>query len=363
MKFVLRVLLAGMALLWASNSVIAQDATGQVSGQNKKPRHWWNESYPGEPAKNPNAKKLPLISVRENKFVDPSGTTILLRGLAISDPDKIESQGHWNKAHFERVKQTGARVVRIPVHPIAWRERTPKGYLALLDQAVEWCTDLGLYIDLDWHSIGNLKSGLFQDPMYETSMAETMGFWRTISKHYAGNHTVVFYELFNEPTTYNNQLGPVSWEEWKKINEDLIAVIRAFDREKIPLVAGFDWAYDLTPLHVSPIQAEGIGYVTHPYPLKRSKPWEPKWDEDFGFAAARYPVVATEFGYWTGKDVDPQIADYGPTIIKYLESRGISWFAWVYDPEWEPSLISSWDTYAPTESGKFFNDALQGKMK
>lgn len=363
MKFLLRVILVGMALLCAWNLAIAQETPGQASGQNKTPRRWWNESYPGEPLKSPNAKKLPLISVRGNKFVDPSGTTILFRGLAISDPDKIESQGHWNKAHFEKVKQTGARIVRIPVHPIAWRERTPKGYLALLDQAVEWCTDLNLYIDLDWHSIGNLKSGLFQDPMYETSMAETLGFWRAISKHYAGNHTVVFYELFNEPTTYNNQLGPVSWEEWKKMNEDMIAVIRAFDTEKIPLVAGFDWAYDLTPLHVSPIQGEGIGYVTHPYPFKRSKPWEPKWDEDFGFAAGRYPVVATEFGYSAGKDVDPQIADYGPTIIKYLESRGISWFAWVYDPEWEPSLISSWDTYAPTESGKFFNDALQGKVK
>lgn len=358
MKFALRALMLGIVLVCASNS-----GFGQGAGENKKEHHWWNESYPGEPVKNPNAKKLPLISVRGNKFVDSNGTTILFRGLAISDPDKIESQGHWNRGHFERIKQTGAQVVRIPVHPIAWRERTPRSYLALLDQAVEWCTDLDLYVDLDWHSIGNLKSGLFQDPMYETSLAETLGFWRTISKHYAGNHTVVFYELFNEPTTYNNQLGPMSWDEWKKINEDVIAVIRAFDTEKIPLVAGMDWAYDLTPLHISPIQAEGIGYVTHPYPFKRSKPWEPKWDEDFGFAAEHYPVVATEFGFWAGTDADPKIADYGPTIIKYLESRGISWFAWVYDPEWEPSLISSWDTYAPTESGKFFNDALKGKVK
>jgi endoglucanase len=354
MKLPVRVLLVGMALLCTSSAGVAQE---------KKPHRWWNESYPSEALKSPNAKRLPLISVRGNKFVSPDGTTILFRGLAISDPDKIESQGHWNRAHFEKVRQTGARVVRIPVHPVAWRERSPKAYLALLDQAVEWCTDLGMYIDLDWHSIGNLKSGLYQDPMYETTMSETFGFWRTISKHYAGNNTVAFYELFNEPTTYNNQLGPMSWDEWKKINEDLIAVIRAFDEEKIPLVAGFDWAYDLTPLRISPIRAEGIGYVTHPYPFKRTKPWEPKWDEDFGFAAERYPVVATEFGFWTGGGADPKIADYGPTIIKYLESRGISWFAWVYDPEWEPSLISSWDTYAPTESGKFFNDALQGKVK
>lgn len=353
-------------VLCTASAGFAQGAPVTASpapAQSKTIHKWWDDRYAGDPLKGPNEKKLPLISVRGNKFVDPSGATILFRGLAISDPDKIEGQGHWNKKLFMNVKQTGARIVRIPVHPIAWRERSPKAYLALLDQAVEWCTELGLYIDLDWHSIGNLKSGLFQDPMYETTMAETFQFWRTISKHYAGNNTIVFYELFNEPTTYNNNLGPVSWEEWKKINEDLIAVIRSFDTEKIPLVAGFDWAYDLTPIRISPIQAEGIGYVTHPYPFKRSKPWETKWDEDFGFAAGRYPVVATEFGFWVGGGANPQYADYGPTIVKYLESRGISWMAWVYDPEWEPQLITSWDTFAPTECGKFFIDALHGKVQ
>ena len=52
--------------------------------------------------------------------------------------------------------------MRIPIHPVAWRERTPAEYLKLLDQAVDWCTELDMYIDLDWHSIGNLPRGLFQ---------------------------------------------------------------------------------------------------------------------------------------------------------------------------------------------------------
>lgn len=340
-----------------------QIAVGQTTGttKDKKIHQWWNDRFPGEPLKSPNAKKLPLIAVRGNRFVDSQGNTVLFRGLSISDPDKLENQGHWNRELFVKVQQMGARVVRIPVHPIAWRERTPQKYLALLDQAVEWCTDLGMYIDIDWHTIGNLRTELFQDPMYQTSRAETFQFWQTIAKHFAGNNTVVFYELFNEPTSYSDQFGRVSWAEWKQTNEDLIAVIRAYDREKIPLVAGFDWAYDLTPLHESPIQAEGIGYVTHPYPFKRSKPWEPKWEEDFGFAAGRYPVVATEMGFWAG-DTNPANADYGPTIIKYLESKGISWIAWVFDPEWEPSLITSWDTYELTPPGQFFKRALQGDV-
>jgi endoglucanase len=159
---------------------------------------WWghsNERGLATPLNSPDAKRLPLISVRGNRFVDPSGNPVLFRGVSIGDPDKLQGQGHWNRELFEQVHAYGATVVRIPVHPIAWRERGARAYLTLLDQAVAWCTDLQLYLDLDWHSIGNLEAELFQDPMYNTSQGETSAFWRTAAAHYAGNNTVAFFEL------------------------------------------------------------------------------------------------------------------------------------------------------------------------
>jgi aryl-phospho-beta-D-glucosidase BglC (GH1 family) len=225
---------------------------------------------------------------------------------------------------------------------------------------VDWCTALDLHIIIDWHSIGNLRTELFQSPMYDTTQKETFEFWRTIARHFKGNHTVAFYELFNEPTLYHGQLGPMAWSEWKKLNEDMISIIRAFDSEKIPLVAGFDWAYDLTPLQSEPIQAEGIGYVTHPYANKRSKPWEPKWEEDYGFAAARYPLIATEIGFGQRTPAPLKPDDYGNAIVNYLESKGISWTAWCYDPEWGPNLLKNWD-YELSGSGAFFKAAIADK--
>jgi endoglucanase len=334
-------------------------ATMLAQNPKEKPYHaWWNDQNIGAPLNSPAAKQLPLISVKGNTFVDPQGKTVLFRGLSISDPDKIEHQGHWSKQHFMKVKEMGAMFIRIPVHPVAWRERTPEQYLRLLDQAVEWCTDLGMYIIIDWHSIGNLKTGLFQDPMYTTSEQETYEFWRTIARHFQGNNTIAFYELFNEPTIYQGELGTVSWSDWRKINETMIDIIRAYDNETIPLVAGFDWAYDLTPLNIEPIRAERIGYVTHPYPHKRTQPWEPKWEENFGFAASRYPLIATEIGFTMGKEGMAENGAYGKAIISYLEGRGISWVAWVFDPQWGPRMFESWDTYKLTESGEFFRVAL-----
>ena len=323
--------------------------------------NWWQGHW-RFPEKNPQLKQMSLISVAGNKFVNAEGDTILFRGLAISDPDKIEIQGHWNKAYFEKVKEMGATLVRIPVHPVAWRNRTPEKYFELLDQAVEWCTDLGMYVIIDWHSIGNLGMELFQNEMYNTTQKETFEFWRTIAFHFRGHNTVAFYEIFNEPTLYNGQLGSMPWSEWKGLNEKIIRLIRSIDTEPIPLVAGFDWAYNLNDLHFDPINAERIGYVTHPYPMKRKPPWEDKWEEDFGFAADTWPIIATEIGFGLRPGDTINEEHYGPRIVKYLEGRGISWMAWVFDPEWGPSLFESWDTYKLTGSGEFFKKAMHGEI-
>ena len=334
--------------------------------QDKTGNKYFDWSYNldiNNPADNPNMKKLSLVKVKGSRFVNMQGDTILFRGVAIADPDKLDQQRHWNKTLFVKVQEFGTTIVRIPIHPAAWRARTPSKYLLLLDQAVSWCTDLGLYVIIDWHSIGNLGMELFQDPVYNTTQKETYEFWRIISAHFKGNNTIAFYEIFNEPTLAGGMLGSMSWSEWKKINENIIHLIRAYDNEKIPLVAGLDWAYDLTPLHIEPIEADGIGYVTHPYQLKRRPPYEPKWDEDFGFAADRYPVVATEFGLSLGKQSREGSAEYGKAIITYLENKKMSWICWVFDPEWYPRLIESWDTFKLTESGEFFRQALLRKNK
>jgi endoglucanase len=346
-------------LLFAGNLNFAQEIHNNVLTD---VREWWDAQIEIKPQYIENSKMLPLIKVSGNKFIYADGTKAHFRGLSIADPDKIEIQGEWAKELFVKVKELGANIVRLPVHPIAWRHRTPNKYLELLDQAVQWCTELKMHIIIDWHSIGNLKTGLFQDPMYITSYTETLHFWQTIAKHFSGHNTIAFYELFNEPTTYREELGSITWEEWRKMNEDMIRVIRAFDKETIPLVAGFDWAYDLTPLAFDPVNAEGIGYVSHPYGHKRTPPFEPKWEENFGFASGQFPIFATEFGFTLGDISMNENIEYGKAIIKYLEGKGISWAWWVYDPNWWPQMIKSWKNHELTDNGKFFKDAVDGQV-
>ncbi len=306
---------------------------------------------------------LPLISVDGNRFVNAEGATVVFRGFSFSDPDKLERDGQWNRGLFEEAR-TGwnANIVRLPVHPAAWRARGEEEYLALLDEGLRWAEETSLYVIIDWHTIGNLRTELFQNPMYNTTKTETLRFWKSIAARYRSRSVVAFYELFNEPTRFNGTLGRISWDDFKGYMEEIIYMIRAHNAQGIPLVAGFNWAYDLTEPAANPIDATDVAYVTHPYPQKRPQPWEEKWQADWGFMAERYPVMVTEFGFMAadlpGSHI-PVIADetYGETIIDFLEQRGISWVAWVFDPQWSPQLIEDWD-FTPTLQGRFFRQRM-----
>lgn len=214
-------------------NLLADDAWENTSG-------WWNATDIPAFDKNKVAQQLPLIKIQGNKFVDAKGKVMVFRGVNIADPDKIANDKHFTKKHFEVIKAWGANVVRVPVHPSAWRKQGKKAYLALLDQTVIWANDLGMYVIIDWHSIGNLKSQMFQNNSYYTDKGETNDFWRTVSERYAGVNAVAFYEIFNEPTVFNGRLGVVSWAEWKTINEEIITVIQAHNPNAISLVAGFN---------------------------------------------------------------------------------------------------------------------------
>ena len=286
----------------------------------------------------------------------------MFKGVAIADPHKIVGDGHWNKAHFAAIKKWGANLVRIPVHPQNFRDRGPEAYLKLLKEAVRWCEELEMYVIIDWHSIGNLKTGKFEADIYITNVKETIEFWDLISRTFAGNPTIAFYEVFNEPTLNNGDYGPCSWHQWKLIVEKIIDVIHANDRHVISLVSGFDWAYDLEPVGDDPIERENVGYVAHPYPGKCDPPREPDWEKHFGYLADRFPVIVSEMGFYLKGEFEHFVDDgsFRDAILKYLDEKQISWCCWIFDPDWSPSLIESY-RYQPTVSGKFFRDAMQSQ--
>lgn len=310
-----------------------------------------------------------FIRVDGNRFIDDKGKTFIFRGVSIADPAKLLQEKQWQQSLFQELKHWGVNTIRLPIHPNSWRALGREEYFKLLDQAVVWANALNIYLIIDWHSIGFLASGNYQHPMYYTDIQETFRFWHDIAWRYQQIPTTAVYELFNEPTTLDKAWSAQDWIEWKVLNEQMIDIIYAIDKKVIPLVAGFNWAYDLTPLKTNPIDRKGIAYAAHPYPQKAKpavaddKSFYALWDDVWGFASKQYPLILTELG-WVQPDgygAHVPVKDdgsYGPRLVNYMNQHGMSWTAWVFDPNWSPTMINDWD-FTPSEQGAFFKKVMQ----
>lgn len=358
-----------LLLVWSTISSVSF-AMPNTHSKMAKEGQWWTIPYP-TPFETSRLKSQSFISVKANQFVDEQGKAIIFRGVNIADPDKLVKEDRWTKDLFREIRDWGANMIRLPVHPISYRIRGKDDYFELLDQAVVWANAYSLYLILDWHSIGYLPTELFQHPMYITSKAETYRFWKDASARYKNVPTIAVYEIFNEPTTWGGTFGKPDWTVWKAMNEEIIDIIRAADKTVIPMVAGFNWAYDLSPVAKNPIDREGVAYAIHPYPQKENpqppskKSYHKVWQKSWGHLAAKYPMIASELG-WVQADGHgahiPVINDgsYGPHIVEFMEERGISWTVWVFDPEWSPTMIKNWN-YEPSEQGAFFKKVMLEK--
>ena len=96
-----------------------------------------------------NTNSMDWISIKGNRFVNESGKTMIFQGVNIRDPHNLEEDGNWTLSHFKEAKKWGANIIRLPIHPVAWRARGEAEYLKLIDQAVEWAGQLDLYLILD----------------------------------------------------------------------------------------------------------------------------------------------------------------------------------------------------------------------
>lgn len=362
----LAVLLGGTAL--------AEDLNHGATSQQLTGEEWWDIPYPTRFDDSLLTQKQKTLSVSGKNIVTDDGDVFVMRGVNIADADKLIMQERWNRELFEEIAAWGANTVRIPVHPMGWRKRGPDWYMERIDEAVFWANSVGLYLIIDWHSIGNLHTEMYQHPMYQTSLVETRDFWRRMAFRYRDVPTVSVYELFNEPTDNYigngaGSLGPLDWESWRETLEELVDIVQVYDPVSISLVGGMNWAYNLEPVAEMPVRRDGVAYTSHAYPQK-AKPEEntreafhEAWQKNWGFVAETYPVIATEIG-WVREDgfnahvpVINNDGTYGPNLVSFMEERGISWTVWNFDTDWSPTMISDWD-FTPTEQGKFFRDVM-----
>jgi hypothetical protein len=173
-----------------------------------------------------------------------------------------------------------------------------------------------------------------------------------VAPKYANSPNVIF-ELYNEP------IYPDDWAAWKKTAQPWVDIIRASAPKNLILIGGPRWSQNVSEAATNPFKGNNLVYVAHIYPEQGGKS---VWDSWFGNSSSTVPYFITEWGWQQGGSVPTSgsKSGYGIPFSTYLDAKGVSWTAWVFDDYWQPMMFdTNWNLLGGENyMGQFTKDLL-----
>ncbi len=259
------------------------------------------------------------------------------------------------EADIARIAASGFDHVRLPINSRVVQtpdgEPIEEGY-ALIDRLLGWCRRHGLWVLLDLHGAPGGQTGtniddsprgrpeLFLDDRHRRN---TVRLWRDIATRYAGNTTVLGYDLLNEPLP--NEWQHTHAEHLRGLYLDLTAEIRAVDQDHLIVYEGSHWATNWSIF--TEVWDENSLLQFHKY-------WSsPDLRSIDGFLRTRdelgLPIYMGEGGENT--------LEWLYTAFRMYESQGIGWNFWPWkkvDTRTSPVSIvppAGWDVVVASIGG------------
>jgi hypothetical protein len=237
------------------------------------------------------------------------------------------------------IKSVGFNTVRIPLHwalfMTADGTMTGPGW-ALLDRVLGWVRAAGLYAILDIHAAPGGQTGINHDdgPGYPLMFYVprdrdlTVALWAAIAKRYAGNPTILGYDILNEPiapyhdvATLNPRLEPF----YRKVTE----AIRAVDPGRIVILAGGQWSSSFDML--GPPFADNLAYTYHSF-----------WASTKRDSIQRHLNFSNRYNVPLFLGETGELTDEWNERFRVLhETHGIGWSFWTYKNLDTPSTVVS----------------------
>lgn len=194
------------------------------------------------------------LSVSGTKIVDKNGNVFKLNGVSTHGvawfPDYV------NKQAFKQMRdEWGVNLIRIAMYTSEYAGYCNGGNKSqlktLVDNAVNYCNELGMYVIIDWHTLSDNNPNTYK--------SEAISFFSEVSAKYASYENVL-YEICNEPN------GPTSWSDIKAYAKQVIPAIRANDKNAIIIVGTPTWSQDVDAAAKSPLsEYSNIAYALHFY--------------------------------------------------------------------------------------------------
>lgn len=293
------------------------------------------------------------LQVSGTKLTDESGNIIQLRGVSTHGiswfPDYV------NYDAFATLRDDwGANVVRIAMYPEEYNGYLSGGDKAalkqIIDNGVNYATELGMYVIIDWHVLNYAPSRHTQ---------EACDFFAEMASKYSG-HDNVIYEICNEPVgaDWNSDIKPYA--------ETVIGTIRQFDDHALILVGTNTWSQDVDSVVGNTLDDGNVMYVAHFYAGTHKENIRNKISTALN---AGVPVFISECSICDASGNGG--IDYASANewLDFMNSNQLSFIAWSLSNKAETSaLISSgcsaksgWSDGDLSETGRWFKSAISGR--
>jgi len=175
----------------------------------------------------------PLVPAAAAGVETPFHRGVNLTGwLQAGSPREIQFTS-FTKQDLVNIKSLGCDVIRLPINLHFMTDGAPAYtvdplFFCFLDQIVDWCEELELHLILDNHTFD-----------VDASTSDDVGevlvpIWTQMAEHYKDRSAYLYYEVLNEPHGIEDAT-------WVKIQEKVIAAIRAVDPTQTIVVTGAGW--------------------------------------------------------------------------------------------------------------------------
>ena len=304
------------------------------------------------------------LSVKGADIVDKNGEKFQLRGISTHGINWDVGYPYVNRAAFKTLRDDwGVNAIRLAMYTKEYNGYCNGGDRAqlekLIDDGVSYAKSLGMYAIIDWHVLN-------ENP--NNNLQESKEFFAKMAKKYKGN-TNVIYEICNEP---NN----CTWDEIKSYANQVIRVIRKYDKKAIIIVGTPTWSQlgrDGTSNEVADnpfTTRKNIVYALHFY----AGEWA---HNEYLPAKVEYarskkvPIIVSEFGVSPASGDGAINTASADNWFKLLDKYNISYFCWSLSNKAESASLlapggsktSKWSTGDLSETGRYIRKKYRLRRK
>ena len=257
------------------------------------------------------------LSVKGADLVDKNNKKVQLVGLSTHG---LQWFGDYvNYDTFESLKYGfGINIIRLSLYTsedgyCVSDEYRKKQLFNIVCNGIDYCTDLDMYVMIDWHMLGaeDLND---RNPLYYKD--EAVKFFKELTVKYKGYDNILF-DIMNEPS------GPVKWNDCKEYANLVIPTIRE-NSNGVIVVGNPRWSADLDSVMASPLEGfDNIMYSYHFYAGDKTNAQKIINAYNKGF-----PVFVSEHGGMENTGDGPIYYEYIKKWYEDLNMLNISYIAW-----------------------------------